>query len=52
MFTLLLQRPKKVVLEGLVRVVKEKRVGWGVRVGRRTKEIWKSRRVRMGFKEK
>ena len=51
-FTLLLQRPKKVVLEGFVMVVKGNGVEYGKKVGRRTKKIWKSRRVRMGLKEK
>ena len=45
MFTLLLERPKMVVLEGFVRVVIGKRVEWGEKVGRRTRGIGRAREL-------
>ena len=45
MISLLLQRPKKVVLEGLVRVVIGKKVEWGEKVRRRTRKVRKAKEL-------
>ena len=52
MFALFLQRLKKLILVGLVRVVIRNRVECGKNVGRRTRKNWKSKRVRMKLRER
>ena len=39
------QEPKKVVLEGFVRVVKGKRVEWGEIVRRRTRNVGRAKKL-------
>ena len=51
-FDLFFQRPKKVVLEGFVRMVVGNRVGWNRKVRRRTRRIGRTKRDRVEFRER
>ena len=50
-FDLFLQRPKKVVLEGFVRMVVGNRENWDEKVRRRIRRIGRTKRGMMEFRE-
>ena len=52
MFDLFIQRPKKVILKGFVRIMVGNRADWNKKVRRRIRRIRRTKRGRVEFRER